>query len=100
MDTGALFLALQKNILAGAALDVLEEECFIKEEKELLSPDFQKKCDLKTVLQNHILIQHPKVLVTPHNAFNSQEALQRILDTTLENIQAFLIGKPKNLVLK
>jgi len=30
------------------------------------------------------------VIITPHNAFNTQEALQRILDTDLENIKSFI----------
>lgn len=98
VETEALLLALKKNILAGAALDVLEEECFVKEEKELLTKSFQNTCDLRTVLRNHFLIHNPKVIITPHNAFNSEEALQRILDTTVENIKSFLKGKPINLV--
>jgi len=98
VETQALIMALDKKILAGAGLDVLEEECFIKEEKELLAKPFQKKCDLKTILQDHLLIQHPQVLVTPHNAFKSEEALKRILDTTVENIKAYLQGKSINLI--
>jgi D-lactate dehydrogenase len=100
VETEALILALEKGILAGAGLDVLEEECFIKEEKELLKKEFWKKCDLKTVLRNHFLIHHPKVIITPHNAFNSKEALLRILDTTIKNISGFLKGRPVNLVKK
>lgn len=98
IETEALILALKKDVLAGAGLDVLEEECFIKEEKELLAGPFQKTCDLKTILQNHLLARDPKVIITPHNAFNSKEALFRILDTTVENINSFLKKKPKNLV--
>lgn len=98
VDTEALMRALDKKILAGAGLDVLEEECFIKEEKELLTKPFQKTCDLRTVLQGHLLAHDKRVLVTPHNAFNSQEALLRILDTTIENIKGFLRRRPVNLV--
>ena len=36
---------------------------------------------------------------TPHNPFNSREALNRILDTTVENIMAFVAAKPINVVL-
>lgn len=97
-DTSALLSGLKEGIFAGLGLDVLEEECFIKEERELLSADFKKTCDLKTVLENHILINQPNVIITPHNAFNSKEALTRILDTTIENIKAFVNGKAINLV--
>lgn len=98
VDTDALVTALDKKILAGAGIDVLEEECFIKEEKELLTKPFQKTCDLRTVLQGHLLAHDKRVLVTPHNAFNSKEALLRILDTTAENINGYLKKKPINLV--
>jgi len=89
---------LSDGILAGVGLDVLEEECFVKEEAQLLSKEFPKTCDLKTVLQNHILLQQKNVIITPHNAFNSQEALTRILDMTVENIINFTLGKLKNVV--
>jgi D-lactate dehydrogenase len=35
---------------------------------------------------------------TPHNAFNSQEALYRILDTTVANLEGFRAGIPVNRV--
>jgi len=98
VNTQALLNSLQKGHLAGAGLDVLEEECTIREEKELLSPHFSKKCDLKTVLADHILLNMPNVVVTPHNAFNSHEALERIVETTTSNIKSYLAGKPENLV--
>ena len=97
-DTTALLEGLRQGIFAGLGLDVLEEECFIKEERELLTSVFKKTCDLKAVLENHILINQPNVIITPHNAFNSKEALQRILDTTVENIKAFSVNRPINLV--
>ncbi|MBI2984061.1 MAG: hydroxyacid dehydrogenase [Candidatus Kerfeldbacteria bacterium] len=98
IDTQALLKVLGEGHLAGVGLDVLEEECTIKEERELLSKVFQTKCDLKTVLADHLLLNHPKVIITPHNAFNSGEALQRILDTTIKNIEAFEHGQPVNIV--
>jgi len=42
---------------------------------------------LRTVLENHVLMKHPKVIVTPHNAFNTKEALIRIIDTTVKNFK-------------
>jgi D-lactate dehydrogenase len=98
IQTEALLKSLSIGVLAGAGLDVLEEECFIKEEAQLLSKEFPKTCDLKTVLRNHILLQQKNVIATPHNAFNSNEALMRILDTTVLNIKSFIKNKPINKV--
>ena len=98
IDTTALLEGLQSSKVGGAGLDVLEGECFIKEEKQILSKHFLKECDLKTVLQDHLLLRQPNVIITPHNAFNSWEALHRILDTTILNINSFLKRKPVNVV--
>ncbi len=97
-DTTALLQGLKDDIFTGLGLDVLEEEYFIKEERELITPNFSKKSDLKTILQDHILINQPNVIVTPHNAFNSKEALIKILDTTIENIKSFSKNKLINLI--
>lgn len=72
--------------MSGAALDVLEEETNLKNEKSLLLERELNDSDLRTVLENHVLIGMENVIVTPHNAFNSKEALTRILDTTIANI--------------
>lgn len=98
VETEALFDALKRNHLAGIGLDVLEEEYFIKEEKELLSSEFSKNHNLKTILENHLLLNDARVIITPHNAFNSKEALERIMDTTVENISKYLSKRPINLV--
>ncbi|MFV1917560.1 MAG: NAD(P)-dependent oxidoreductase [Patescibacteria group bacterium] len=97
VETEALVEALQKNILSGAALDVLEEEGEIKDELSFLASAHPQEEVLKNVLYNHVLMDMPNVLITPHNAFNSEEALREILETTLENIEAFMDGKPINL---
>ncbi len=97
-DTPALLEGLRRGIFAGLALDALEGESFIKEERELLTSVFKKTCDVKVVLGNHLLINQSNVIITPHNAFNSREALTRILDTTIENIQSFARNASVNLV--
>jgi D-lactate dehydrogenase len=98
VETDALAAALEEGILAGAGLDVLEEESETKDEMEFLRRGKLKEEEMKTMLQNHMLMKMPNVLITPHNAFNSREALERILNTTLENIEGFLAARPVNLV--
>ena len=97
VDTGALVWALDQGIVGGAGLDVLEGEELVKEERQLLSKDFPKE-KLATALRNHILLHRENVVITPHIAFDSKEALQRILDTTAGNVASFLQGSPANLV--
>lgn len=98
IETQAIVEGLEKGIFKAAGLDVLEEECFLKEETQLLTEEFFKTCDIKTQLLNHVLLKRSDVIITPHNAFNSREALVQILETTVANICAYLSGKPKNTV--
>jgi D-lactate dehydrogenase len=98
VETEAILWALEQGIIAGAALDVLEEECAFKEERELLTGAFLKTCDLKTQLLNHVLLTKENVIITPHNAFNSDDALREIVRTTINNIVAYTKGTPENVV--
>ncbi len=98
IETDALIKGLSKGIIGSAGLDVLEGECFIREEKQVLDEHFSKECDLRAILKNHLLLKQKNVLITPHNAFNSFEAIYRILDTTIKNISDFSKGKKINKV--
>jgi D-lactate dehydrogenase len=98
IETEALALALDKRILSGAGLDVLEGEELMREERLILRQEFSQD-RLKTLLQNHILLNRENVVITPHIAFNSKEAFLRILETTISNIQSFLAGKTENVVV-
>jgi D-lactate dehydrogenase len=97
VDTDALMEALDNKILSGAGLDVLEGEELIKEEKQLLY-DPKKLEILGNIVKDRILINKDNVVFTPHIGFYSEEALQRILETSVENILAFIEGKPQNIV--
>jgi D-lactate dehydrogenase len=100
VETDALVGALKNGTLAGAGLDVLEEEGDLADETRLLSAPHPREEALKTALENHYLIDHPRVIVTPHLAFNTAEAVTRILDTTIDNIRRFSEGTPANIVAR
>jgi len=97
IDTDAMVEALENGKLGGAGLDVLEGEELIKEEKQLLQQplDVEK---LRMAVRNRVLLAREDVVFTPHNAFNSKEALVRILEVTLANLEAFRAGQLAHLV--
>ena len=98
IETKALVVALEQGILSGAGLDVLEEEGYMMDDGALLVGDHPNPESLQTLLANQYLIDHPKVIITPHNAFNTKEAIERILDTTIENIKAIANETPINVI--
>ncbi|MDP3799868.1 MAG: NAD(P)-dependent oxidoreductase [bacterium] len=98
IETVALLKALSSKQIAGAGLDVLEAESELKEEAGLLVCGEEKIKDIKTVLEDHTIMNMPNVLVTPHIAFFSKEACDEISKTTAKNIQSFITGNPENLI--
>ena len=77
IDEPALAAALNAGRLAGAGLDVLSVEP-PPAENPLLSA---KNC-----------------IITPHNAWGTRAARSRLLHIAVENVRAFLNGKPQNVV--
>ena len=94
IETAALSYGLENGIIAGAGLDVLEGEDDMKEHKSLLY-NYDKKA-IDNFVRNHLLLKEKNVVITPHSAFYTREALQRILDTTIENVNSFSKGKVLN----
>jgi D-lactate dehydrogenase len=97
VQTEALVVALDVGILSGVGLDVLEGEESIKEEAQLLSDTLPVE-KLRAIVRSYALLHRNNVIITPHVAFYSAEAEHRIIDTTLDNIQGFLRGEPRNIV--
>ncbi len=98
VDIRAMVRALAEGKLAAAGLDVLPEEPIIREEAELLRSVYEREHDLGTLLADHVLTHMHNVVVTPHSAFNTREAVGRIIGTTMENIRYFAEGSPRNQV--
>jgi glycerate dehydrogenase len=82
VDEAALADALRAGTIGGAAFDVLTEEPPVKG-NVLLDPD---------------LLALPNFLVTPHCAWASDTAMQVLTDQLVDNIEAFVAGRPRNVV--
>lgn len=97
IDTSALANALREGKLGGAALDTFEgEEVWLEE--EFLRRDDLAAISLKQAMESFFILRSEKVILTPHNAFNTREAMDRILISGSNNIISFFDGKPQNVV--
>jgi len=92
IDSEAIVKGLENDKIAGFGADVLEDEGFI-ENPELLISNKRTDAEIKVSLMNNIIIDNPKTIITPHNAFNSNEALKRIFDTGIKDIKCFIDKK-------
>lgn len=53
---------------------------------------------MKPVPKDDPYLKYPNIIVTPHNAFNTEDAEVKTYDMAVENIQSFLKGSPQNLI--
>ena len=77
VDEAALVDALRSGAIAGAGLDVFDEEPLPKD---------------------HPFLSLPNTLLTPHIGFVTEEGYQSFYRNALANIQAFLAGEPTNVI--
>ncbi|MGE3476053.1 MAG: hydroxyacid dehydrogenase [Rhodospirillaceae bacterium] len=98
IDIPALVRALSDGRVGAVGLDVLPQEPLIREEAVIFRSSDPAGYDLKALVANHVLLRFPNVLVTPHIAYNTESAVRRIIDITLDNIRAFSNGAPQNIV--
>ncbi|TXH24665.1 MAG: D-2-hydroxyacid dehydrogenase [Elusimicrobia bacterium] len=82
VNEAALARALREGWIAGAGFDVLSQEPPVAG-NVLLAPD---------------LLALPNFLLTPHVAWASRPAMQRLADQLIDNLEAFVRGEPRNLV--
>lgn len=92
IEPKALYYAIENKIFGGAGLDVFEGEELLKEENQMLTKNVSLE-HLEAILKRNILLRNENVIITPHMAFDSAEAIERIMDTTVENIKCFLNGR-------
>lgn len=98
VESAALMRALGDGTISAAGLDVVEGEPVIREEAELVRSVFSQEHDLEMLLSGHVLLRMRNVIITPHIGFDTQEAVQRILDTSCQNIEAFARGETQHAV--
>lgn len=79
IDDQALLDALTRGRLAGVGIDVLRNE---------------PPRDGNTLLD----VDLPNLIITPHNAWASRQAMQTLADQLIDNLEAFVRGEPRNIV--
>ena len=82
-DLDGLLKSIDRGIVGGAAIDC-DPEKFGDTTNE-----FYKKA-----------LSNPKVLVTPHIAFSTKQAIVNGAEIAVKNIEAFVAGKPQNILTK
>ena len=95
MDTQAVLDGLNSKKIGFVGLDVIEGECMMRDEESIIKENkntenlFKSIENMQILIKDHLLISHKNAYITPHNAFNTRDAIKRILDSTIEQIREF-----------
>lgn len=100
IDSKALYEALSENRIFGAGLDVLEAENLLTQPDAKWDFDYLNNDYIRQTLINERLLKLHNVVVTPHIAYNTKEAQDRILNITEKNIKTFFEGRLQNSVIR
>jgi D-lactate dehydrogenase len=91
VDTGALIAGLKSGQIGACGMDVYEKEAdlFFKDHSQLDDAARMNMFDMEFAM----LRNFPNVIITPHSAFLTKEALENICSTTMSNATEFAEGK-------
>lgn len=98
INSADLVDALNSGQLGGAGLDVVEGEGDVSENYRLLDDGGVE--ELRAAFSRRLLADREDVIITPHNAFNSVEAVQRIADISVQAMAAYAAGQPIETVVE
>ena len=87
-----LLRLLQEKRLAGIALDVYDHESFFGSylRGEITLDEIESETVQESINASQQLMEHPRVIATPHNAFNTEESTRRKARQTAESIHHYL----------
>ncbi len=100
VENRALIHAVKSGRLAGAGLDTIEGEQLILQKGVMAALDSSSTSPttFEHATEVHAMLQIPNIVITQHAAFNTEEAISRINDTTVHNITRFWYGEVPNRV--
>jgi len=116
IDTPALVEALESGQVGGAGLDVLQDERVLRQTASQIiagnivehlrsdalaheARDADRIREVEELMLSDAVLARTNVVFTPHVAFNSVEAIDRLRAITIENIRAFVAGALVNAVV-